>query len=156
MRIFILLLLGIILSGCHLNMAVLTVETEEEFRSLPMLKEFKSSIDVYEFTVDVPVKLVAQRFKHCWSDGQLLNLSQTKVDKEVQISGFKNSYFLTNYNPFNGTKIGGGWELDELSAEKTKVKFYLLGGTEKWYKRHENFAKGISEEDSITYNACKF
>jgi len=102
MRIFILLLVGLILSGCQsggdiradLNMAVLTVETEKEFRNLPMLKEFKNSIDVYEFTVDVPVELVAQRFKHCWSDGQLLNLSQTKVDKEVQISDFKN---IKNY-----------------------------------------------------------
>ena len=169
MRIFILLCIGLFLSSCQsggelradLNMAVLTVGSEEEFRSFPAIKEFKSRVHAHKFTTNVTLKLVVKRFLHCANNENRIVSRAWLVDNALEINNYKNTYVITASRPLTGYNIWEVWELDSISSEETHVALYIKGSfdqpSESKGKRYENFfAKGISEEDSIFYNACKF
>ena len=168
MRIFILLLLSILISSCRtgsdmradLNLFSLTVNSEEEYRNLPLLTDFKSTVDKHEFTVNVPIQLVIKRFMHCTDAVDEKYNTVVKVDNASTITSYKNTYVNTMSNMFTGYKIWEIWELDSLSAEMTNVTLYLRGtldqSSKEYAKRFKNYAQGISDEDSISYLACKF
>ena len=114
-----------------------------------------SNVGFYEFTTDVEPKEIHKNFIHCHSDGNLYRDSQTLIKNESQFAKFQNTAFITTYNPFRGTFITNGWEIDKVSDTESKVRVYSIAGS-KFNKRFEGFAKGISEKSSIMYNACKF
>ena len=176
MKIFILLILGLFLGSCgagggisgssdmraDVNMATLTVDSEEEFRNLSIFQEYKSSnVYIHEFTVGVPIKLLKQRFLHCVNNEHKIISSTDLIGKILDIANYKNTYVVTHYNIYTGYTIEEIWELDELNANTTKVKLYyggfMINADEDRGKRFENyFAWGISEESSLFYRACKF
>lgn len=168
MRIFILLLLVLVISGCtsqgggvrpDLNLSALTVNSEEEFRNTPALMAFKSKQKEHSFVVDVPLQTVADRFLYCLGK-EVVRESLVKDDDIMVV--YENTYVETIYNMFKGSIILSVWELDALSSNKTNVSLYFWdapigNSTEFRASRYKDYwAKGISEEDSITYNACKF
>jgi hypothetical protein len=170
MRIFILLLLGLVISGCQrsgsdiradLNLAVLTVASEEEFRDLAMLKEFKSKVNEHKFTTDVSLQLLVHRLKHCAnSENQIIGKAWL-VKNALEINNFENTYVTTASRPLSGYSIWEVWELNPVTTNKTDVTLYIKGSFDQSSKfkaqRMENYwAKGLSEEDSIMYFACKF
>ena len=172
MRIFILIFLCIIISSCRtgsdlradLNMALLTVETEEEFRNIALLKEFKDDFEKYkyEFIVDVPPKLVSKRLNHCYSNGQLYDFGQTKEDLPIQIVNYKNTYIQLGYTSFIGYELGFVYELDEIADIGTKVVWMQKGFDNNDIRnevgqRVNNFALGISEGKSDGWTrTCNF
>ena len=170
MRIFILLLLVLVISGCQrsgsdiradLNMAVLTTDSEQKFRSLPMLTDFKSSVNEHKFTTNVSVNTLAERFTHCANSENNIIGKAWLVKNALEINNYKNTYVTTASRPFSGYSIWEVWELDPVSNDETNVALYIKGSFDQSSKfkaqRFEDFyAKGISEEDSIMYFACKF
>lgn len=167
MRIFLLIFLCLVISSCKtgsdlradLNLYSLTVDSEEEFRNLELLKEFKSNSDVkkHKFTVNVPIQTVAKRFIHC---GTLENKNLPLVKEITAITNHKNTYIKTFWSMFEGYTINEIWELHAVSDKVTQLEIYwdgmVIESVKSKTKRYENRAKGISDEDSITYVACKF
>jgi hypothetical protein len=171
MRIFILLLIGIIITGCQrpgsdlradLNLNALTMDSEEAFRNLPEILKYKERANKHTFTTRVPLDLAAQRFLYCTDKQNKLTSSLWLVSDGLQTINYKNTYVTTASRPLTGYSIWELWELDALSDNLTKVTLYpqqsFLGiSTEKIAKIWENYiAKGISGEDSIMHFACKF
>ena len=175
MKIFILLCIGLFLSSCQSNfnkaqtellitdlkMAALTVDSEEEFRNIVLLKMFKTDVEKYkyEFTVDVPINIVSQRINHCYSDGQLFNSRQAWAAKALNDKLFDVFEIINYKNTFAMVGFHFLYELDEIENGSTKVVWLqnaVFRDINDEGKRIHNFALGISEGPARWSRTCNF
>jgi len=175
MKIFILLCIALFLSSCQSNlkqaqiellltdlkMASLTVDSEEEFKNIVLLKMFKNDVEKYqyEFTVDVPINIVRQRINYCHSDGQLFDTGQAWAGKILDDKAF-DVYEIINYkNTFAMVGFNFLYELDEIENGSTKVVWLqnaVFRDINDEGKRIQNFALGISEGPAGWDRTCNF
>ena len=172
MRILLLLLLGLVISGCQrpgsdlradLNLHALTMDSEEAFRNLPEILKYKERANKHTFTTNVPLDIAAKRFLYCAEKQNKLTSAVWLVSDALQTINFKNTYVTTASRPMTGYSIWELWELDPLSENLTKVTLYpqqsFLGmSTEKIAKIWEDYiAKGLNQEASVMHGeGCVF
>jgi hypothetical protein len=146
MRIYILLLLGLIISGCasnskdltaDINFASLNAKSESKFRENPEINFVIKGGFFKEYILQEPANVIWGRVKKCYSNDKdfwLIKDSVTVITYEQTLVGIM---YAPVFVPFvGGYTIASVITVDKISNNSSKARFYVspkhggLSGTE--------------------------